>query len=155
VAIDHAAGSERADVLWTDSGLVCIGERFVRTLTVHMVSGWQTREAEVRSRAGRAMPGYSVLVVRGRSGLLDCSQSEPLATLSEKGRGTAYLGARVSPDSWDGSDMFVPGEEGPILVTDRTRRVFENAGIGNVVLRPLAALTITPGQLKLWGGLRT
>lgn len=145
--VEQVGGSHRPHLLWTDEGPFCASRRLARTLAARAVTGWEEREATVRLKSGRALSDYVVLEVRGRSAPLDCSRAERIATLTPEGRGTAWIGARVDVRTWDGSDFFRAGVNGPVLVTERVARAFEAAEVSNVVLRPLTAVVLKEDQV--------
>ena len=150
VVVRHAGGSGAHDFIWTDEGLTCISDRAVRTLRVNAITGWETFEVDVRTKAGRSLQGYAGLDVTGACGPLDFSASERIEKITPSGRGQAFLGRYFDRGTWDGSMMFRPRGSADIVVTERVRDVLKRAKIENIELRSLDGVEVPDEEVVLW-----
>jgi hypothetical protein len=117
-----------------------VSDRLVATLRKHMVLGWATYPVEVADEAGKAISGLNGLTVMGRCGNIDRSRSEivQVRPAVAPGSGRRVLrGLYFEPHSWDGSDIFVPGDSSHIIVTKKVKQILEEACITNAAFTPL------------------
>lgn len=125
VVFRHAVGRVPRDLMMGgDPALLLISDHFRGVLTREGFSGWGTYPAEVRTRQGDVISGYSGLSVTGRS------RSVPglpflygLASL-----GATEMARRMRPDT----DLFLDGSSSLIVVSARVRDALRAARVGNV-----------------------
>jgi hypothetical protein len=85
------------------------------------------------NRDGEVLEGYHGLSIGGRCGPLDLQRSVEFAKPYPAGVFPAYRGLFFPPESWDGSDLFMPGDEMLfVFAVDRVQKAFHKAKITNV-----------------------
>ncbi len=102
--------------------LLLISDRFLGVLRAHDFSGWTTYPVEVRRKRGDLIPGYSGLVITGRSRHIANFE----AALAE--HGIEELARR----SWAGFDLYLDGGGALVVVTERVRDAIRAAKLTNV-----------------------
>ena len=134
-----ASGSTAYDFVSTSLvSLRLISDRVVSVL--RDFSGWSTFPVEIYGKKGERIPGYHGLVVTGRCGPIDDSRSRPAIRppARPQGRPTRmWIGLYFDPKTWDGSDLFLPGDWASIFVTEAVKKALEKAKITNVMFTPL------------------
>jgi hypothetical protein len=110
-----------------------VSERVITLLRDAGFTGWRTYDVELVGHDGAPIPGYYGLAIHGRCGPIDYSKSEEIPTITPGGVSSHWFGLYFDPDTWDGSDLFMPeGTSGWIFVVDDVKRAFEKAKIKNV-----------------------
>jgi hypothetical protein len=105
--------------------LLLISDTFVSVLETHAFTGWTTYPVEVRRKRGEVIPGYSGLAITGRS------RPIPDADPGAASAGVVELAALVRR-TWGGSDLYLGGDSGGIVVTKRVRDALRAAHVSNV-----------------------
>lgn len=148
VVVERDEGTKIYDVIWTGWLVPLVGPRFISVLRDNDVSGWDEYPVEIVDQRGEESDGFSGLVVRGRCGPLRDDLSEVVEVVYPSGvRSTEYKGWLFDPETWDGSDVFVPTPCGPIFyVTSRVRDLLVREKITNIELEKATESTrpITP-----------
>jgi hypothetical protein len=142
ILVKHDRGATLYDVIWTTNAApVIISDRAARLLEENQVSGWSTYEVDLRDRDGDVIDGYSGLSVLGRCGPIRDDLSPSIEAVYPGGRTKRRLGWRFDPDTWDGSDIFVPSDGSAVkFVTDSVRGLLERAKVRNLTLRNAATI---------------
>ena len=126
-------------VMWTTySAPIIIANSVVQLLRTHGFTGWSVYEVSVRDKQGEQVPGYSGLAVTGRCGDIDWAKGVEVPRIRPAGIFPVWKGFFFDPDSWDGSDFFMPAQTvGYVLVVEEVKKAFERAKIKNVGFTPL------------------
>jgi hypothetical protein len=125
VRFHHDAGTRAYDLVGTTwGGILLVSDRVISALEEHHFTGWRAYTVALFDSRGAAIDGYSGLAVTGRCGPVEDGLS-PLMPVPPRGPGgsvvMARIGLRFVPDTWDGSDLFVPDETGLVFVTQAVR----------------------------------
>lgn len=115
--------------------LYLLSDRLLYTLRKEGVTGWTAHPVEVRRTDGEVIPGYHVFVVTGRCGPIDDTRSEEVWRPPPTPTGQSYkawLGLYFAPETWDGSDVFVPQHTGHIIVVERVRQILQEVRATNI-----------------------
>lgn len=141
IRVGWAMGGARPvdPVLWTTHAVpIILADAVVQLLRSEGLTGWSLYEVSVRDKQGEQVPGYSGLAVTGRCGNLDHSMSVELPRIRPAGIFPVWKGLFFDPNSWDGSDFFMPAQRfGSVFVVDAVKKAFERAKIRNVSFTPL------------------
>ena len=122
----------------TTAAPVVISDRVVSLLRDGAFTGWETYPINLVGKNGSPIAGYHGLAVRGRCGAIDNSQSTKFDKTMPGGAFTWWRGLYFDPESWDGSDLFMPaGNVGWIFVVAAVKRAFDKAKVKNVAFTPL------------------
>lgn len=136
-------GQEPMDILGTTIGLTLISAVFDAVLRDEGFSGWTTFPVRVLLRNGEEVPGYHGLAITGRCGPIDDSWCEEVVLPPPAPGGRAQPGIRglcVSPDTWDGTDLFAPPDSMYTWTVDAVRRAAIQAGMTNVRFERLSEI---------------
>ena len=151
IPVRHDAGGKPRDVIWTTWGTpVVVSRRVVDLLRASGFTGWATYPVTLYDRDGEFVDGYHGLATTGRCGPIDYSRSAPVAVMSPGGgERMQYRGKYFDPDSWDGSDFFVPttGFGGRFVVAE-VKDCFEDAKIRNVEFERLTDALVSPDTVE-------
>ena len=140
VAVTHAMGEAiPQDVIWTTSvAFLVVSQRFIDILLDNRFTGWSTYPVEVYSKAGELLPGYFGFSVGGRCGPIEYEKSQVIYEDMPGGRVPSYKGLYFDPDSWDGSDFFMPSDRGGWKLTlEPVKRALEKAKVRNIRFKRL------------------
>jgi hypothetical protein len=123
-----------SDFIWTTLAIpLLVSERVVTLLRDVGFTGWRTYDVELVDHDGTPIIGYHGFAIHGRCGPLDFSKSVETPTVFPGGIFPAWYGLYFEPDTWDGSDLFMPeGDVGWKFVVEDVKRAFEKAKIKNV-----------------------
>jgi hypothetical protein len=142
--------AEPGDVIWTTSAHpLIVSGRVTELLGQQHISGWHGVPVIVLSKFGQNIPGYSLLVIYGRCGHVDLTQSAIELRQYPGGLFPHFRGHYFAPDSWDGSDVFMeaPDHLGKTtstrFVTLRVARLLRRNRIGNLTLTALPDVSVT------------
>lgn len=127
-------GAKASDLVWaTEIWPLFINERVEALLQEHGFTGWGTYPVELRGKSGEPIPGYRGLSIHGRCGKIRHRRSSTVTVQYPARKARRRKGLFFDPDSWDGSDIFLPssGELFKFVVGD-VKRAFEKAKIRNV-----------------------
>ncbi len=138
IRFHHDEGTRLYDLIGTtDAVLDLVSDRFVAVLSDNDFSGWRTYEIEIYDDAGRSVPGYHGLSATGSCGPIDDALSPvmPVAPPIPQGETLPHrLGLRFHPETWDGSDVFVPVGTAHLMMTEPVRDALAKAKVTNVRL---------------------
>ena len=141
-------GRHAYDVVGTTFAAVKLfSKRFFDALSANGVTGWRTFEAQIEGAGEQVRDSYTGLVVTGRCGRLQPHRSSTVIGLPAAPGGKPkqlYVGLFFDPDSWDGSDMFLPSGTALTFVTQRVKYVLEAAAVSNL------SLTSAATHQRLW-----
>lgn len=115
-----------------------VSERFVDVLRGDGFSGWSTYPVELPGHEG-----YHGLAVRGRAGPIDNSLSEEITLpppVPEGRSGPGWRGLYFAPETWDGSDLFVPSGSTFVFMTEGVAQALEREQITNIELSRLSEI---------------
>jgi hypothetical protein len=136
VRFHHDEGSRVKDHIGTTWALLhLVSDRFIRALDGF--SGWRTYPVEVYDTGGDLIAGYQGLAVSGRCGPIDDELSPVMVLPPPVPQGAAMphrIGIRFWPETWDGSDVFMPENTGWVLVTQEVRDALTAAKITGIEL---------------------
>ncbi len=151
IPVRHDAGGKPRDVIWTTWGIpVVVSDRVVGLLQTHGFTGWTTYPVTLHDKHGELVGGYHGLATTGRCGPIDYSRSEPLIVKIPGDReALGYRGKYFDPESWDGSDFFVPSVGGGgRFVVGAVKDAFESAKIRNVDFERLSDALVSPDTVE-------
>jgi hypothetical protein len=129
VIFEHDLGREPMDLIRTGHGdmLFLLADRVIELLRKGAVTGWTTYAVEVYGKRGVQIPGYQGFAVTGRCGGAVDTKTQ------EDGKPVYYL----DPNTWDGSDIFLMGDERDCYVTARARDLLKTAEVRNIRWKPV------------------
>lgn len=137
-------GTVANDYLGTSFPLIALlSDRFVEVLRAGGFTGWGTFPVTLTTQGGKAIDGYHGLAVRGRSGPIDGALSESIVLPPPVPGGAAEDGRRglyFHPETWDGSDVFVPEGSGYVIVTEAVADAMRAAEVTNIDLEVLSGV---------------
>jgi hypothetical protein len=135
------SGGTPHDLIGTTHAIIDLAStRFVETLEAGGFTGWRTFGVEVFRKDGTELDGYHGFAVTGRAGPVDHSRSEPVwvePILPSGQRHQRFRGLYFDPDTWDGSDIFFPGESAITVLGEDVKEALEAAGVTNVEFQRL------------------
>ena len=140
IVFKQSAGKKMSDVLDTERPwLYLISGKLKNTLEVNNLTGWKTYPIKLYDKKDNEIHGYYGFSVAGRSGPIYYDESK---ILEEKKVPTGPLvkyfkGRFIDPESWDGSDFFLPEGTIGITVNGKTAEMLKKEKISNLVLDPL------------------
>lgn len=122
----RSSGGAPADVIWTEISFVfLVSERVVTALESAGLSGWTAYPVDVSDIADAR---YFGLAIRGRCGASQYSSGS---------------GLRIDPETWDGSDVFMPDDESALIfLSEQGARVFREARVKNIMIVPFEEFDI-------------
>lgn len=141
LSLYHLMGSKPLDLIGSGwAGLYMLSDRVIRILRDGDFSGWNTFPVEIHGKSGEHIDGYHGLGVTGRAGSIDWSMAWK-KNIPPRGPGGipshVWVGMYFNPSSWDGSDIFVPGDTFYKIVTERVMKALIKAKVTNFVFKPL------------------
>jgi hypothetical protein len=144
-------GAKPEEVIWTTMGtMVVVSDSVVQLLRSHGFTGWSLYEVTVRDKQGQLVPGYNGLAITGRCGPIDYSRTVVVPRIRPAGIFPVGKGLLFDPDSWDGSDLFMPAENvGFKFMVEDVKKAFERAKIRNVSFTPLDQVEVERMFLNL------
>jgi hypothetical protein len=154
ITVEWAMGNAKpGDVIWTTMAVVVIvSDTVVQLLHSHGFTGWSLYDVSVRDKQGQLIPGYSGLAITGRCGKIDYTRTVVVPRVYPAGIFPIGKGLLFDPESWDGSDLFMPaGKVGHKLMVERVKQAFERAKIKNVAFTPLDQYEVEMITLKKAG----
>jgi hypothetical protein len=137
-------GRAAFDLIGTDLGVAkVLSDAVFAVLRREQLTGWRSAPASIRTRDGRTIHGYSLLVVCGRSGPFEDRYSERVQLPALAAGGAAMPGLKgmcFDPHTWDGSDVFTPDGSAAVVVTARAGVALERARLTNIALTRLSEI---------------
>jgi hypothetical protein len=147
------SGKNAYDFVYTSSLSVrLISRRVEDLLRVNGFTGWTTFPARLFGVRHIELEGYSGLSITGRCGPIDprkgALRAWPTNHLKNKHANEATLscydrpttpfstlvGTYFDENTWDGSDLFLPGDWSSVFITQQVRDAFTNANMVHPVL---------------------
>ena len=125
-----AMGSAKpGEIVWTTSAFtVLLSPALVDALRQAGVSGWSTYPVELSGKDGATFGTYRGLVVHGRCGPIDRSSRKAPAPA---GPASVVKGLFFDEGTWDGSDIFMPGDDTAfVFFTERAKDLLAARGRG-------------------------
>ena len=137
IIFEHAEGKRPHDFVGTTWAVLdLVSDRFIRVLRDGGFTGWDTYPVVIVGKDGKEAAGYHGLSITGRCGPVEWEKSERviLPPPVREGRTMAgWRGLYFSPDSWDGSDLFVPSDRSTyVVVTDAVKTAIEARRLTNI-----------------------
>ena len=135
----HSGSKKPGDIIWTTfAGQLLLSERIVMLLGECGFTGWKTYDVNLAGHDGMSISGYYGLAIYGRCGPIDNDQSVKVPKQYPGGVFPVWKGLYFDPKTWDGSDIFVPGDRGAWdFILREVKEALEKAKIRNVLLTPL------------------
>lgn len=120
------------DVIWTTlAALVILSERVLAVL--EGFTGWSSYPVRLLGKEGEEIAGYRGLAVHGRCGPIDTSKSVQVHKEFPGGTFPIWRGLLFEPDTWDGSDIFMPeGDFGFVFIRKVVKDTFTRARVRNI-----------------------
>ena len=140
IPVKWAMGSAKPDAVvhTTYATPIIFADSVVQLLRSHEFTGWSLYEVAVHDKQGKRVPGYQGFAVTGRCGDIDWARGIEVSRIRPAGIFPVWKGLFFDPDSWDGSDFFMPAQTvGYVLVVEEVKKAFERAKIMNVSFTPL------------------
>jgi hypothetical protein len=137
IRFHHNQGTRLYDFVGSTLFLQLVSERFIQVLADNDFSGWTTYKVEIYDDDGRRVPGYRGLAVTGRCGPIDADLSPVMPVPPPVPEGATLphrIGIRFHPETWDGSEIFIPEGTGWVIVTQPVRDALTKAKITNITL---------------------
>jgi hypothetical protein len=146
-------GATPGDVIWTTMGIVAIvSDSVVQLLRSHGFTGWSLYDVSVRDKQDQLIPGYSGLAITGRCGKIDYTRTVVVPRVYPAGIFPIGKGLLFDPESWDGSDLFMPADRfGYKFMVEGVKKAFERAKIRNVSFTPLDQFEVEMMDLEKAG----
>jgi len=118
---------------------------FRQVLEAGGFTGWSTYPVAPSGRKGVPIEGYLGLAITGRAGLPQWQLAErSTKRYVERGPEVPMLrGLHFDMETWDGSDMFVLGDKGYIIVADAVAKALTAARMRNVRLTRLSEYEVS------------
>ena len=136
------------------ASLYLISDRAVDIFRKEGITGWETYPAELKTKRGEVIKGYSGFRVSGVCGPVRWSRAPIVQRVVGNGETwDHYAGYPADMGAWDGSDFFIPQGVFGYLITDRVFEVLMRHKITNVDPRPIAdeftPVRFIPPELRL------
>lgn len=135
IPVQWAMGSAKpGDVVHTTYATpIIVSDSVVQLLRSLGFTGWSLYEVSVHDKQGQPVPGYHGFAVAGRCGNIDWAKGIEVPRIFPAGIFPVWKGLFFDPDSWDGSDFFMPAQTvGHVLVVEEVKKALERAKIKNV-----------------------
>lgn len=137
------SGSKPKDIMGaTYAAILLVSDRFIDALVEVKATGWGTYPVRLYDKTGSELPGFHGLAVYGRAGPIDRTKSriELIPPPVPQGQAMyAEIGMYFDPESWDGSDIFIPEGTAAVCVVERVKQALEQRKLTNIYFEPLSA----------------
>lgn len=142
IVVREAMPGEPRDIIWTTNLFpIVLHKRLTRLFEEHALTGWDTYPVQVLRSSGAVINDYVGLQITGRCGPIDDTKSSQEMKAYPAGDFPILKGLFFDPATWDGSDFFMPGEEGKAgawqFVTGNVKKVVLENGVTNVEFEPI------------------
>jgi hypothetical protein len=116
-----------------------LSKNILDVLSRNNIKGWSTYPITLLDKKKQPIEGYVGLVVTGKCGptLKEKRERKTKYDAEIDNIYSVYVGFYFDPITWDGSDIFSPEGTAVIIVTEKVKTAFEQAGITNVTFTPL------------------
>jgi hypothetical protein len=115
--------------------LELISQKFKDVLESNAMTGWITYPVSILDREGNQISDYYGLAITGRCGPVLWDESERVILPRPVPQGRESEGWRGLPfdeNTWDGSDLFVPGNSNFVIASPRAKAILEKSRLSNV-----------------------
>ena len=137
----HQAGTIEKDFIQASlMSIKLVTNRFVIALRDGAITGWMTYPVSIQGV--RVKQEYSGLAITGRCGPIQRHNS--IGSADSTGPYKFSIGLKWDPDTWDGSDLFVPTGTTFLVATARTIDVMRKRKIKGVMAKPVKDVRIPP-----------
>jgi hypothetical protein len=121
------------------ASLYLLSERVVDQLHGKQLTGWRAIKCDLRNKDGTSPPvPYYLLVVTGRCGPILYSKSERFDKQMPGGIFREWRGNFFEPNTWDGTDFFLPESTTLICVTQRAKDAIQGMKIRSLEFRAMS-----------------
>jgi hypothetical protein len=135
-------GKKVYDLIGTDyPEIYILSRKFVNVLEENKFTGWKTYSVKIVNEQKQDIDGFAVLTVYGKCGPHIEDLSEDVMIDYPAGKFPGKKGFYFDPTTYDGSDIFLLGNSGHIIVHNRVKMVLEKAKISNVKFQNLTDIT--------------
>lgn len=134
-AFEVAGGDRVVDLVGTGyAGVYLISPAFRDLLTANAFTGWDTVEAILEGDTSNVLTGFRLLTVTGRAGPIEDSRSQRaiLRAPSDGSSQSGWRGLLFDPETWDGSDLFLPLNTAHIIARANVREAIMATRLSNV-----------------------
>ncbi len=135
VVLEYSSGGKPRDAIGTEViGVVAYSGRVIQILRDGGVTGWATYPLDIHGKSGEKIEGYHGFAVTGRCGPIDNARSslEPRPPRVPGGPNVQrWIGLYFAPETWDGSDIFMPEDWGCVFVVEPVKKALEKAKVKN------------------------
>jgi hypothetical protein len=135
VVFRHDSGGRARDFVCSTAGHIIGSPKVIDILKDNRFTGWTTYPVEIYNKQDEKLEGYAGLAIIGRCGYLDATNSKRVLVPLYPGVQPSWQmqGLEFDPDSWDGSDLFCPGDVQPIiLAVDKVVQALKKAKVTNM-----------------------
>lgn len=140
----YLCGSKAFDLISCGfSHIYLISEKVVNLLVKENVTGWDSYEVKAYDKEGYLLEGYRGLSITGKCGPIknELSKKELMPPRVPWANSySAYIGLYFDPETWDGSDVFSPGETHHIFTSEKVKLLFENQHVSSVFFTPISKM---------------
>lgn len=145
IVVREAAPGDLRDVIWTTNLFpIVVHKRLRRLFEEHTLTGWGTYPVQVLRSSGAVISDYVGLQITGRCGPIDDTKSSQEMKAYPAGNFPILKGLFFDPPTWDGSDFFMPGDDGESgawqFVTGNVKKVVLENGVTNVEFEPIGEI---------------
>jgi hypothetical protein len=127
-----------SDIIHTTLAIpIVVHARVAELFKQHHFSGWDSYPIKLYGKAGEEIAGYYGLSIKGRCGAIDNGMSRQVPRQYPAGEFLVWKGLYFDPESWDGSDLFMPSHGGWIFVIEEVMHAMRKARVKNVIFQPL------------------
>ena len=132
-------GKEPSQLFWnTVCDPFCVNEEVLRILKENELTGWKAIPATVTDKNKKKWKNYFAITVTGRTNHIDYMDSVIVFNKMPGGLFPSFKGLYFTPDTWDGSDIFMERADNNgkatafVYVTKRLVDIFKKHKITNV-----------------------
>jgi hypothetical protein len=137
----HHMGGKPRDLVGTSyATLDLLSDRVIQIFRDGGYTGWTTFPVEMFGKRGERIEGYHGFAVTGRCGPVIWAKGKKVRKPPRVPWGQSYdawAGMYFDPDSWDGSDIFVPEATAYTIVVEKVMLALTKAKVTNIKFEPL------------------
>jgi hypothetical protein len=139
--LEQYEGTKWFDFVGTQrAALRLVSERLLRAFEQAGLRGWEGLPIQLLDRSGKMVDGYRLLVIVGRCGPIDNARSVQVDKIVAGNKSVAkvWQGLYFDEKTWDGSDLFSPGDTALMFATSAVKQTLErekatNISVGSLV----------------------
>lgn len=111
-----------------------VSDRMIQVLEENEITGWKTFPIIIYDKKGNKVDGYHGFSVIGRAGAVEWDKREPVKIkgVDKKTEFDYFKGFPIDMEPWDGSDIFIPGNDRAIITTERAAEIMNKAKLTNI-----------------------